>query len=182
MKLKPNDNVRKILENAASSRNVLDLLKQMDPICHCLELMQCPDTSLGMAFDLWLELIQRLEGTLLFHFIKCSLPHYSLGTSAVSLARGRAEQLLSYDYAILAHILDPRLDALPPMFVVKARQFASSLGDQGWVFFCSPTLIGALWRSNWMSTLRGRVHTAGSDGETQNCGGVPVWRRAIQRS
>ena len=100
--LKPTDNVRKLLQSAVQSGNVLEMLKIMTPICASLEWMESKDATLSDAVAMWLQLCDKLAST-------------SIGP----LVRARSEQLLSHGFAIVAHTMDPRYYGSTPGMLLQ---------------------------------------------------------------
>jgi hypothetical protein len=65
MHLKPNNEVRRFLENMMLSRDVADLLAFLADTTSALLVMQAHWMTLGMAVELWLELLERPRPNLL---------------------------------------------------------------------------------------------------------------------
>ena len=114
--LPPGDETRRTVENASISRGCDDLLLLFDPLCHALNRMQGPTTTLSEAIDIWIELLQKAPRN----------------AGGYELLVARSKQALDCPFFLLANILDPRFAGtkLSPSQVDIARQFAEEEGNE----------------------------------------------------
>ena len=120
---------RRTLENSQISRAVLDLIQMLLPVSSALMVMQSSWMTLGLATELWTELLERTPAS----------------SPMRSILEHRAVEALNDPNFIMGNLLDPRFrgKCLTPQQVAKAFEaYPQHINDlQQYLAYSGPFLL-----------------------------------------